>query len=512
MALGLLLVLLASGAAPGAPAEDGVFCRNGSDSGLASFAFGTGVAEWSSGWPQQRQQSRMVEDTSVWWVTEIDEGGLALCTDTGLQLWRHGDHTQDVSLAPLSTPVGAIYFEGKIWIACFGSWPTPSDDSGVAVVDAASGQLLETYPFSASGDADDAASHVHNIYLFEWGGRTEMFIAVLGNPWESPPVPGKGLVLFDRSSGAFSEVTTKRLNVRSAAQQTRDEIFVLTQDCADTDTKLALLRRSGDKLHVAVEASLPPRHAVRDDIGGGADVVLGREPGSVWCTDRNAEGRPGKLYYYKLAPGNASGSNASGDNASGDNGNASGDNASNGNGNASGDNGTWLELVAAYDTGPYPRYFTILDTPGNEGDIVVCNHDHGTLSVFSGLALHPTTPVEPSVIATVDHVAFFLQGGGFRLCPSEHEAAAGGQAGRSVLFSKWARETVERRPRLRPATTAAFAALSIAAGALLCTARGAGRRAALAAAHASSGSPGCSSSDDGDAPDRPLGAGRARAG
>jgi len=474
MGLPSLLALLAG--ALRAAAEDAVLCRNGSDSSLASFAFGTGVDKWGPGWPQQLKKSRLVEgDTSVLWVTELDDGGLALSTDAGLQLWRPGRRAQDVSLAPLSTPVGAIYFEGKIWVACFGSWPYPSDDSGVAVVDAASGKLLETYPFSATGDADDAASHVHNIYLFDWGGRREIFIAVLGNPWGSPPVPGKGLVLFDRASGNFLEVTTRRRNVRSAAQKAPGEIFVLTQETADTDTRLALLRKSGAKLHVAVEASLPTRHAVAEDIGGGADVVLGREPGSVWCTDRNAEGRPGKLYYYKLAT-------------------------------AGGGNVTGLELVAAYDTGPHPRYFRILDAPGNEGDIVVCNYDMGTLSVFSGLALHPTKTVEPSVIATVDHVAFFLQGQDVRICPAETEAAAGGQAPRSMLRSEAAGAEEDSQGPWRRRSTAAFATLSIAAGVLLCTALGVGRRTAPAGTARTSGGSDGSSSDGSDAAERRIGA------
>merc|ERR1712137_1156072 len=71
---------------------------------------------------------------------------------------------------------------------------------------------------------------------------------------------------------------------------------------------------------------------------GGADVILGREPDTVFATDRTAGG--GKIYYYLWESGA-------------------------------------FHQKAVHDTGSNPRYTVAL--PG--GDIVSCNQDGGTLTV-----------------------------------------------------------------------------------------------------------------------------------
>ena len=53
--------------------------------------------------------------------------------------------------------------------------------------------------------------------------RAELFVAVLGMPWSSPPLAGHGLARFDRASGRFAAATDRRLNARSVAQQPRGE-------------------------------------------------------------------------------------------------------------------------------------------------------------------------------------------------------------------------------------------------------------------------------------------------
>merc|ERR1712150_246930 len=99
---------------------------------------------------------------------------------------------------------------------------------------------------------------------------------------------------------------------------------------------------------------------------GGADVFRGREPHTLFCTDRTEA--LGKLYYYTFSEGA-------------------------------------FKLEKTRDTGRKPRHTSIV---GNH--IVACNEDDATLTVFKDLALNPTTEqVSTLVIPTVPVVSFFIQ-------------------------------------------------------------------------------------------------------
>jgi len=294
------------------------------------------------------------------WVTEVD-GGLAILSGDGgtkVSFWTGGSSFTDVDLGGMVTPVGATLLDGKLYVACFGSWPDPSSDSGLAVIDVASRKLDGTFPFS------DSRLHIHNAYAFEILGKKEIFVAVLGNPWTGP-VAGRGLVRFDRSSGSFDlDTTDDALNVRSAKQQDDGAIFVVTQEADGGQTQLARLVPNGQQLTVVAKAQLPalPKG------NGGADVILGRESDTVWVTDRQ-DGLAGKLYHYRYS------ANA-------------------------------LSMTNVRDTGIVPRYTVILDN----GDIVSCNQNGGDLSVFNGLA---DAPLDASIVArrvaTVNGPMFFVQ-------------------------------------------------------------------------------------------------------
>jgi hypothetical protein len=239
--------------------------------------------------------------------------------------------------------------------------------------------------FSFTGDGDDMRSHLHNVYLFEWNGKPEIFVVSLGNPWSSPRIAGKGLVWFDRDSGKFVTTTTEaRLNARSAAQQADGTFFVLTQEPSGESTKLAVLTKQGDSLQLSALEVLPDR----DGGDGGADVVLGKEENTVWCTDRTAG--KGKLYNYRYQA--AAGK---------------------------------LEMVRSQETGRKPRHMTVLDN----GDIVSCDKDDNTLTVFKGLASSPTQAVQTVKVPTVDTVSFFYQGPGLADVPDVTTTPAANCAG-----------------------------------------------------------------------------------
>jgi len=286
--------------------------------------------------------------------------GLALCDEARsmLSLLRAGTtEFVHVPLAPLSDPVGAVFFEGKVYVACFGSATT----SGLAVVDPFTHRLEATHAFPHDGSG---RSFVHNVYVFDWRGKPEVFVAVLGNPWASPPVPGKGLVRFDRKTSTFlTGTTTSDLNARSAVQQSQGVFYAITQEPHGGPTQLARLERQGEALAVTARASLPARSGG----DGGADVLLGFEPDTVFCTDRTSG--LGKLYYYTFGAGA-------------------------------------FHLASVRDTGKNPRHATIRS---GSGDVVVSNKGDATLTVFEGLALHPTSAsIVPVTASTVPEVSFFI--------------------------------------------------------------------------------------------------------
>jgi len=270
------------------------------------------------------------------WATEVDSGLAVLIGDT-VQIWRGDSDFTEISLGGFTSPVGAVLLDGKLYVACFGSWPTPVGDSGLAVIDVA-GQILESTHSYSDGDM-----HVHNVYAFDFGGKKEIFAAILGNPWKGP-LSGRGLSRLDRESGSFDlETTTERLSVRSAKQQSDGSIFVLTQEPAGEQTKLARLEESNGHLVKEAETLLPPR----SDGDGGADVVLGVEMNTLWVTDRGDWS--GKLYHFQYNDGQ-------------------------------------FTQTTERETGANPRYAVVLDS----GDIVVSNQNGNDLSVFKGLANSPT--------------------------------------------------------------------------------------------------------------------------
>jgi len=323
-------------------------------------------------WPDYRQlqaagPSLLAElRGTVTWAVEYprpDGAGVALCDETRsvLTLSAPGGAV-DVPLAPLSNPVGAVFLEGKVYVACFGGDEVP----GLAVVDPLTGKLEATYPFPYP---DGEKSFVHNVYVFTWDGRPEIFAVILGDPWASPPLPGWGLVRFNRSSGTFvTDTTAVRMNARSAVQQSESVFYVLTQEPPGEPTQLARLERRGSVLELVSSILLPSR----DGGDGGADVLLGLESDSVFCTDRTAGA--GKLYFYRYAAGA-------------------------------------FQMASVRETGKNPRYTALLQGDGpDRGDVVACAKDDAALTIFKGLALRPTAAdVATVLVPTVPEVSFFMR-------------------------------------------------------------------------------------------------------
>lgn len=290
------------------------------------------------------------------WAVELDSG-LAVLTGDTVHLWSGGSDFTEIALGGFTTPVGAVYLDGKLYVACFGSWPDPTGDSGLAIIDVAGQSLESTHSFS------DSDMHVHNVYAFDFGGKKEIFAAILGNPWTGP-LAGRGLSRFDRESGSFDlDSTVDRLNVRSAKQQSDGSIFVVTQEPQGEQTKFARLVEADGQLSVEAQTLLPPRESG----DGGADVVLGFEKDTIWVTDREAWG--GKLYLYSYSNGQ-------------------------------------LTMENVRDTGANPRYTVAL----RNGDIVVCNQAGNDLSVYKGLAISPRDEdIKEVRVPTLDTPMFFMK-------------------------------------------------------------------------------------------------------
>jgi len=256
--------------------------------------------------------------------------------------------------------VGAIYLEGKVYVACFGGGGL----AGLAVVDPFTATLIATYEYS------DPSKFVHNVYAFDWAGTDgseatkEIFVAVLGNPWNNPPIKGDGLVRFDRTDLRYHQ-TGSQLNVRSAVQESKHVFYVLTQEPHGAPTRLARLERDEAGQLMSTGITKLPGRAGGD---GGADVMLaGEDSGNVFCTD-HTDGA-GKLYYYSYRPGS-------------------------------------FDLLHARDTGKHPRYTTVLEN----GDVVACNKQDATLTIFHGLAANPTSSsIEVTTVPTAKDVSFFME-------------------------------------------------------------------------------------------------------
>jgi len=289
------------------------------------------------------------------WAVELDSG-IAILIDDTVQFWTGGSDFTAITLGGMTSPVAATPLDGKLYVACFGSWPDPQEDSGLAIIDVASQTLETTHSFS------DGAMHVHNVYAFEFGGKKEIFAAILGNPWTGP-LAGRGLSRFDRASGSFDlDTTDGRLSVRSAKQQADGSIFVLTQEPGGEQTKLARLVEANGQLAIEAQTLLPPRQ----DGDGGADVVLGFEENTIWVTDRLASS--GILYHYTYSNGQ-------------------------------------FTMDTQRSTGANPRYAVALDN----GDIVVCNQNGNDLSVYKGLANSPTDYISEVRVPTVNNPMFFMK-------------------------------------------------------------------------------------------------------
>lgn len=271
-----------------------------------------------------------------------DEGRSAVILKT------HGQ-TVEIPLTPLSNPVGAVYFEGKLWVACFGGSPQP----GLAVIDVTSKTLEAAYPYPPG-------TFIHNVYAFNWGASKEIFVADLGNPWASPPISGQGLVRFDRNSKSFvTDTTVGGLNARSAVQEDDGVFYVLTQEGGGAPTQLARLELQDEKLVVVANTFLAPRNWG----DGGADVFLGQQPNTVFCTDRVEAS--GKLYHYEY-------------------------------------DGSFQQK-GSWTTGSNPRYTTMVDD-----DIVSCNQWGSSMTIFKGLAADPATAVQTQEVPAPAEVSFLL--------------------------------------------------------------------------------------------------------
>ena len=176
------------------------------DAPTPSAAFGSGIEVFGT-----TDSTRYPIDGQIGWVCELNGIGFGLCDSTRheFRVWNTvgTTHTppgrktptaatidinlRSVALAPLSNPVGAIQSQVEpnlVYIACFGTWPTPLQaDSGIAIVDISNREqpvLVRTVAYP------DPRMHVHNVYEFDFvqgpgGGAvvSEITVAVIGNPW-----------------------------------------------------------------------------------------------------------------------------------------------------------------------------------------------------------------------------------------------------------------------------------------------------------------------------------------
>eukprot|EP00929_Paragymnodinium_shiwhaense_P032646 TRINITY_DN18066_c0_g1_i1.p1 TRINITY_DN18066_c0_g1~~TRINITY_DN18066_c0_g1_i1.p1 ORF type:complete len:756 (+),score=149.41 TRINITY_DN18066_c0_g1_i1:93-2360(+) len=307
------------------------------------FNFGKGAVTSSSCSGHGSADSFLLPQNSdklgdITWGCNVPGVGVALCDESRslLILWKGGSSMVEVSLEPLAKPVGAISQDGLVYVACFGG----EGKAGLAIVDPVAGKLLSTHEYSLTSGA-----FVHNVYSFNWNGKAEIMLAVLGNPWGA--VGGDGLVLFDRAAKSFVPITTEKIHARSAVQQSDGVFYVLTQEPNSAPTKLVRLEKEGNSLNVAASTELPRRAAAGQwGADGGADVLLGTEPDTVFCTDRLPG--DGRLYYYTYKDGA-------------------------------------FKLEKEWSTGKHPRHAVIREN----GDIVVSNKGDNTLTVFKGLAASP---------------------------------------------------------------------------------------------------------------------------
>ena len=378
----------------------GYYCHNKTSLDTAAdeatpASFGSGIEVFgktdSTRYPFDGQISQ------ISWVVELNGIGLGLCDSARheFHVWNTVnsagiDNLHSVALAPLSNPVGAIHSQVEsnlVYIACFGTWPTPiKSDSGIAIVDISNIEqpvLVRTMAYP------DPRMHVHNVYEFDfWQGGavfSEITVAVLGNPWLKPALAGHGLVQLDRQTGKFRPPLvvneeegdgTNRLNVRSAKQQSPGIFYAVTQEPPGIATQVVRLEQTipvpnTHELRIVARSVLPARNGG----DGGADVVLGKIPNTVWISDR--WNQAGRLYFYQYDPSTVS----------------------------YGD-GTF-DLVATHvATGKNARYTMIT----HKGDIVVCNEGSSTLTRMKGLALNPQQ-LNPEVVTinTVPVVQFYLE-------------------------------------------------------------------------------------------------------
>ena len=166
------------------------------------------------------------------------------------------------------------------------------------------------------------------------------------------------------------------MNVRSAKQAAPGIFYAVTQEAAGVATQVVRLEQTipvpnTHELRIVARSVLPARNGG----DGGADVVLGKIPNTVWISDR--WNQAGRLYFYQYDPSTVS----------------------------YGD-GTF-DLVATHvATGKNARYTMIT----HKGDIVVCNEGSSTLTKMKGLALNPQQ-LNPEVVTinTVPVVQFYLE-------------------------------------------------------------------------------------------------------
>ena len=152
----------------------GYYCHNKTSLDTAAdeatpASFGSGIEVFrktdSTRYPFDGQISQ------ISWVVELNGIGLGLCDSARheFHVWNtvNGtgiDNLRSVALAPLSTPVGAIHSQVDphlVYIACFGSFPTPKSDSGIAIVDVSNIEqpvLVRTVAYP------DPRMHVHNFF------------------------------------------------------------------------------------------------------------------------------------------------------------------------------------------------------------------------------------------------------------------------------------------------------------------------------------------------------------
>ena len=181
------------------------------------------------------------------------------------------------------------------------------------------------------------------------------------------------------------------MNVRSAKQAAPGIFYAVTQEPAGVATQVVRLEQTTPEANTPHELKIVARSVLptRNGGDGGADVVLGLQPNTVWVSDR--WNQAGRLYYYKYHPP----STTVGD-------------------------GTFDRVATHVATGGDGARYTMIT---HTGDIVVCNdgrtdpvpgrrhaaRDSGTLTVMTGLALNPQSNSEVVTIDTVPAVQFFLE-------------------------------------------------------------------------------------------------------